>query len=185
MIPNALDIVTAITIVLIGLILTLYLLILRRNGWIGKTSHYRCPNPQCQKIFQTPVRVKELSSEKETRLACPECGYDLGILNGTKGAKQQAQKQPELTAEKPVSTMTDYKMSDVNNSKEDTSLEMATPIVEPKEQQSPQINQEGSQKQKAKAANKCEPAGCNHYVGFLGSLPKGAETRMNAILARN
>ncbi len=97
MIPATTEIVTAITIVLIVAILAVYLLILKRNGWIGETSNYRCPNPQCQKIFQEPVRVKDFSNKKQVGLACPECGFDLGSLDDKKGLKETTlQNKPEL-----------------------------------------------------------------------------------------
>jgi hypothetical protein len=76
LVPDAVGIVTVITIVLIGAILAVYLIVLKKNGWIG-TSNYRCPNPNCKKIFHSPLRVKDFSNDKEIGLACPECGYDL------------------------------------------------------------------------------------------------------------
>jgi hypothetical protein len=72
------EIVTAITIILIGVIVTIYLLVLKKNGWIGRTSNYRCPNPECNKIFHSTLKVNDFSNKRITRLACPECGYDLG-----------------------------------------------------------------------------------------------------------
>jgi hypothetical protein len=38
LIPYQFEIFTAITIILVGAILTVYLLALKKNGWIGKTS---------------------------------------------------------------------------------------------------------------------------------------------------
>ena len=74
MIPYETGIFIGATVVLIGVILTVYISILKRNGWIGKTSNYRCPNNQCKKIFQKPLKVKNYSNQKEIHLACPECG---------------------------------------------------------------------------------------------------------------
>jgi hypothetical protein len=74
------------------------LLILKKNGWIGEASNYRCPNPQCRKIFQVPLKVKDFSTKKVVGLACPECGYDLGPLNAGKGLNEPAvQCKPELS----------------------------------------------------------------------------------------
>ena len=106
MIPFEVDLVTAITIVLIGVILTIYLLILKKNGWIGEASNYRCPNPKCRKIFQVPMKVKDYSTKKEVGLACPECGYDLGPLKGGKVLKETAlQCEPELKTRDSVSIL--------------------------------------------------------------------------------
>lgn len=78
MISDAVDIVTSLAIISIAAILTVYTLILKKNGWIGKTSNYRCPNPECKKIFHSPLKVKDYSSKKIAKFACPECGCDLG-----------------------------------------------------------------------------------------------------------
>ena len=106
MIPFEVDLVTAITIVLIGVILTIYLLILKKNGWIGEASNYRCPNPQCRKVFQVPMKVKDFSTKKVVGLACPECGYDLGSLNAEKDLNEPAvQCNPELKIRDSVSIL--------------------------------------------------------------------------------
>jgi len=115
LIPFELDLVTAITIVLIGVILTIYLLILKKNGWIGEASNYRCPNPQCRKVFQVPMKVKDFSTKKEVGLACPECGCDLEPLKGGKGLKETApQSEPELKIRDSVSILIGAKGSTVN-----------------------------------------------------------------------
>jgi hypothetical protein len=98
------EIVTAITIFLVVVILAIYLSILKKNGWIGEPSNYRCPNPECKKIFQSPLKVKDYSTKKVAHLACPECGYDLGSSNNGKALNEIAfetkpkQKTNELSA---------------------------------------------------------------------------------------
>jgi hypothetical protein len=75
----ATETVTIIAILIICAILAIYLAILKRNGWLGGSDKfYRCPNPECKKIFRTPAKVKDLS-ESHTRIhyACPECGTDI------------------------------------------------------------------------------------------------------------
>ncbi len=134
MIPYAVEIVTAITIILIVAILAVYLSILKKNGWIGEPSNYRCPNPQCEKIFQTPLKVKDFSNKKEVHLACPECGYDLGSLNGKKGLKEiTLQSKPEVKIQDSTSKRIETEVSTTNNgSKEPNALKAAAPIVESK-----------------------------------------------------
>lgn len=76
---SSIEAVTIITVVVIGVILTIYLEILKRNGWLNRSAQfYRCPNPKCKKIFHKPVKVKDLA-ETPIRIysACPECGTDL------------------------------------------------------------------------------------------------------------
>ncbi|HMK94093.1 MAG TPA: hypothetical protein VK536_01710 [Candidatus Limnocylindrales bacterium] len=109
MIPFEFDLITAITIVLIGAILSVYVLILKKNGWIGDASNYRCPNPKCRQVFQAPVKVKDFSTGQEVGFACPECGYDLSSVNSGKDLKETPLKsEPELkikdSIRKPIET---------------------------------------------------------------------------------
>lgn len=99
----AVDVVTALSIVSIAAILTVYILILKRNGWIGKTSNYRCPNPDCKKIFHSALKVKDYSDKKDTRIACPECGYDLGSSNN-KNALMQSKVKNTAVQKNQLST---------------------------------------------------------------------------------
>jgi len=127
LIPFEVDLVTAITIVLIGVILTIYLLILKKNGWIGEASNYRCPNPKCRKIFQVPMKVKDYSTKKEVGLACPECGYDLGPLKGGKGLKETAlQCEPESKIRDSVSILIGARGSTVNGDTKEPKPPVAT-----------------------------------------------------------
>lgn len=73
----SIELITTITITLMGIIIAAYILVLRRNGWIGKSTNYRCPNPACKKIFQNPMKVADLSDVNRSHLACPECGFEL------------------------------------------------------------------------------------------------------------
>jgi hypothetical protein len=179
LIPYTIEIVTAITIILIGAILAVYLSILKRNGWIGETPNYRCPNPQCKKIFQTPLKVKDFSNKKEVHLACPECGYDLGSLNGKKGLKEiTLQSEPELKIQDLTSKRIETEGSTTNNgSKEPNALRDAAPIVESKKNEtSPEIDHGLFLKQELDDSKKDRPAGCNHYFRYLGTLSKGTKT---------
>ena len=176
MIPYEIDIVTAITIILIGAIVTVYLSILKQNGWIGKTSNYRCPNSQCRKIFHTPVKVKDLSTKNEAHLACPECGFDLGLLNAEKGLEITIESKQELkkeSASKPIEKQVPVTKDIL---KEAEAFENPSPALESKQNTSSQKINKLTPKQKENDPQKDRPAGCNHYFGFLGSLPKGTRT---------
>ena len=79
MAQNITEIVTVLAIALISIIFAVYLLILKKNGWLGgKSNFYRCPNQNCKKMFQKPIELKDLS-ETPPRIypACPECGANL------------------------------------------------------------------------------------------------------------
>jgi hypothetical protein len=156
---------------------TVYISILKKNGWIGKASHYRCPNPQCRKIFQTPVKVKDLSKKNENHLACPECGFDLGLLNSEKGleiAIESKQEPKKESASKPIEKQVLVTKDAV---KEVKALEEPSPTLESKQNASPQkINKKLTPKQKENDPKKDRPAGCNYHFGYLGTLPKGTKT---------
>ncbi len=65
MIPYQVEITTAITIVSIAAILAVYILVLKRNGWIGKASVEKSPTktiietkPELKTSESTPVAVE-------------------------------------------------------------------------------------------------------------------------------
>ncbi len=179
MIPFPVEIVTVITIIVIVAILAIYLSILKKYGWIGETPNYRCPNPKCQKIFQTPLKVKDFSNKKEVHLACPECGFDLGSLNDKKGLKEiSLQSKPEAKSHDSTSKRIETEVSTINNGgKEPEPLRAAAPIVHSKKNTtSPETDQEVFLKQKSDDLKKDGPACCNHYFGYLRGTQKRAET---------
>jgi hypothetical protein len=53
LVPLETEALTAVTIALIAAILTIYVAVLKKNGWIGKTPNTNQPSSQFRKIFQT------------------------------------------------------------------------------------------------------------------------------------
>ncbi len=92
----------------IATILAVYLVILRRSGWLGGTSGdlYRCPNQQCKRVFQKPAELKDLS-ETPTRVypACPHCGVDLGPLLASFAQSESVSFKRSFRARKPEPQM--------------------------------------------------------------------------------
>lgn len=168
----------AVTVVLIGVILTVYLSILKRNGWIGKTSNYRCPNPQCKKVFRKPIKVKNQSNQKEIRLACPECGYDLGSSNNKNALNERTiENMPEAKTSEPPNALIENKVSVIKVSKESESLENSPQTLESKpDLKPPKTNNKLTIKQTENDKRKERPEGCNHHFGYLGTLPKNTVT---------
>ena len=178
LIPFAVEIITALTIILISVVLTVYFSILKKNGWIGEASNYRCPNHQCRKIFQVPVKVKDFSTGKEVGFACPECGCDLESLKGGKGLKETAlQSEPESKIEDSFSTSIEAGDSTVKcGSKEAKATVFTHPTFESEKKPSPQESGQSLFEQKLDDAKKDRPASCKHYLGYLGVLPARTET---------
>jgi hypothetical protein len=88
-----------VTISVIITILVVYLIVLRKMGWLGGGNSgdlFRCPNQECKRVFQNPVEMKDLS-ETPVRVypACPHCGNDLGPLLASRSeSKSRSYKTP-------------------------------------------------------------------------------------------
>ncbi len=98
MAQNIVEIVTIVAVALISIIFAVYLMILKKNGWLGGNSDfYRCPNQECKKIFQKPIELKDLS-ETPARIypACPECGADLDLFFGSNTKKMLKMRKKTL-----------------------------------------------------------------------------------------
>ena len=174
MIPFAVEIVTAITIILMGVILTVYLSILKKNGWIGKTSNYRCPNPQCKTIFQKPMRVKDFSTQKEVSFACPECGCDLGSTDGEVDSLQipvESESEVKIKDVMPI----DNKIIVANNGTQEPKIVKTSPAVDKSKGNLREVDNSFSLKDRFTELKKDRPAGCKNYFGYLGTLPDGAK----------
>ncbi len=158
MISGAFDVVTYITIISIAAILTVYILILKRNGWIGKTSNYRCPNPDCKKIFHSPLKVKDYSNKKDTRIACPECGYDLGFPSNQNALMQTIVENIVDQKAKLSSDEIETQVSKTNmqNGKVE-SININPPVRETTQETTlPQINNEDPEKVTRECKNEFE-----------------------------
>ncbi len=154
------ELVTIITVVIIGVILALYLIILRKNGWLGGNSDfYRCPNQKCKGIFQKPIDLKDLS-ETPARVypACPECGIDLGSLLPCRIEKKSKIKVTTLF-HRPKMNYIEKKVETGKGKKP----------IQPKHPDSKPIKEAPSKhplesERKAKGTNDSE---CEQYFGYL------------------
>lgn len=102
MFPYTFEAVTAITITVLSIIITIYIIVLKRKGWLKEEtspeSFYLCPNPACKKIFQKPMKLTVLSeTPPREHSACPHCGV---ILTAS---LSKIQKKPKLAVETPLS----------------------------------------------------------------------------------
>jgi len=131
LIPYQVEIGTAITIALVGAILATYLLVLKRNGWIGKATIEKC---QTENTIQNKPEIK-------TQKPAPI------IIENKITLSKNENKQPETSETKPPTTK---KEENKNNEK--------------------------TNNENANNTKKDTPEGCNHYFGYLRSLPKGTAT---------
>ncbi|UCE15843.1 MAG: hypothetical protein JSV12_08280 [Candidatus Bathyarchaeota archaeon] len=96
MFPYTFEAVTAITITALSVITAIYIVVLKKRGWLKKEtppeSFFLCPNPKCEKIFQKPMKLTVLSeTPPREHSACPHCGVILTAL--------LSKKKPKLTVE--------------------------------------------------------------------------------------
>jgi DNA-directed RNA polymerase subunit RPC12/RpoP len=114
MMPNTFETATVLTVASVGTILLLYFIVLKRKGWLTEDSHgpyYRCPNPECRKIFEKPVALTDLSqTSPQVYSACPHCGFHLDTPSLSAVEKKtkmpfkipQSPKKSTETSEKPA-----------------------------------------------------------------------------------
>ncbi len=161
------EVVTAITLTVIGIILALYFVVLKRKGWLTENpnesneSFYRCPNQECRKIFQKPVALTDLShNPPQTYSACPHCGFNLkATLSSTVGKKTARILKTPQSPKKPVVT--------VKTSKPET------PMEPPKTSEKPTVVKNIQKLPTSSSKSfQARPLECSHYLGYLRKIPK-------------
>lgn len=148
MFPYTFETVTGITLTVIGIILTLYFLVLKRKGWLTENSDesnesfYRCPNQECRKIFQKPIALNDLSrTPPRVYSACPHCGFHLEMASPSAvGKKTEATSRTSRRSEKPTIAKDTQKLS----------------TASPKPLQP-------------------RPPECSHFFGYLRKIPKNTQ----------
>jgi hypothetical protein len=134
LIPFQVEISTAITIVSIAAILAVYLLVLKRNGWIGKPSIEKIP--------------MENTNEVKPEVKIPEPA--------------------------PVAVETKVVIAKKETIETQAFIETAVAVPAVRLQENKKVKRKN--RKKADEPEKDRPEGCNHYFGYLWSLPKGTAT---------
>jgi len=159
---NTFEIVTILTIAVIGTILVLYIIVLKRQGWLKRSAvetHFLCPNPKCRKPFAQPVLLADLSkTPPESHPACPHCGLDLNTIPYFKEGKgfdfRNTQGVPLFR--KPIERS--------QLSKRETPK---TGVVTEKPKPASALKFQGEKKPSRK-----ESRDCPHFFGYVRNLPK-------------
>jgi len=202
MTPDQFQIVTALTIGSIATIILLYLVVLKRKGWLTEETSpetsYLCPNPQCRKVFQSAVQLTDLSTQPtRTYLACPHCGLDLETISAVKVEKPRkshetlTSRRPQLPAQLPPKDSANRmespksKMPDEIRVSEMPEAEKTRPNVDiSKGLGKPAVSQDmkspfQASSQPTKAPRNPEekkfserPRSCSHFFGYVKTLPK-------------
>ncbi len=183
--------VTALTIASIGAILLLYFIVLKRKGWLTEetksVTSYLCPNPQCRKVFEEPIKLTDLS-QKPPRvfLGCPHCGIDMEKIPAISAEKAKTEDH-DFPPIKPVVNGTqktqpsqpsnkntfDVKSVSVQDPPSPAILQMPPQAKSPPKPlpqtltKTAEINHKPEQRKSAEAVKACK-----HYLGYVKTLPK-------------
>jgi len=149
MFPYTFETVTAITLIVIGIILALYFIVLKRKGWLTENSNesfYRCPNQECRKIFQKPIVLTDLSqTSPQVYSACPHCGFHLEMASPS-----AVGKKTKMTFKIPRSPEESMETSEKPTVAKDI---QKVPTASPKPLQA-------------------RPPKCSHFFGYLRKIPR-------------
>lgn len=193
--PNTFEIITALTLTVIGTIIFLYFIVLKRKGWLTDESSpemsYLCPNPECRKVFEKPVSLTDLSTRPPRGyLACPYCGRDLEGIS--KVTPEESKVEHSLPLEKPQSYTENLavrteateletpdspkisKMQEVSKSTFSAGISRGLKRVSQLEKKSikrPSKPKETPKKHMKKKRSKSRRT-CSHFLGYLRTLPK-------------
>jgi hypothetical protein len=164
-IPYAIEIAIAMNIVLIGAVLAIYFLILKKEG---STARATCP--------ECGYDLVSANNEKARRSIFPSKQLKLigkRVVKKIALRRKQESKIKDSTS-KPIET----KALIINNANEPDAPEAKLlPKTESKENKSPsETNIILVLEQESDEIKKEGPTGCIHYFGYLASLPKGTIT---------
>jgi len=192
---NTFEIVTMLTVAVIGTILLLYFIVLKKQGWLtekkSSETSYLCPNPQCKRIFEKPITLTDLSTNPPRGyLACPYCGLDLETLSTAKTKKAriadeiQPIKKPHLSREdlarattSSLETPTDMKTSKTSEIAKGlkapvdaAELKSRVETFETKEEtpSKPLVKFKSQEEKKSFPTSR----DCAHFFGYVRRLPK-------------
>lgn len=169
MFPYTFETVTAITLTVIGLILMMYFIVLKRKGWLTENSSesnsplYICPNQECRKVFKEPGVLNDLSQNPPRKYSgCPHCGFDM--------------KTPSSSLIEKKGTLTPKTIQDT---KEPLAPAKASkpekPIESKKTKEEPTAVKDIKKPQPApKNTIHGRPPACSHFFGYLRKIPRNS-----------
>lgn len=173
MFPYTFEAVTALTISVISVILILYVIVLKRKGWL---------------------------KEEHARAHCPRCGFDLKSASPSRTSQKTemaveippSPEKPRITIGDPLSTVKQDRLEEfgvqVKTSETATSVELrerpktpavATEIPKPLEEpaedvEAPEISRDKRPPTTPIEGREASPPGCPHFLGYLKKIPKDA-----------
>jgi len=200
MTPDQFEVVTALTIGSIATIILLYLIVLKKKGWLTEEkpsgTSYLCPNQECRKIFEKPITLTDLSTNPPRGyLACPHCGLDLQKISTIRPEKSKTEhnilpsKMLQKTSESLAVRTESSKLetpTGMKTTKKQEDVKPAFPAEAPKGLTKPTESPESkslvqasskpadTSKKSVEAKVSERPRACPHYFGYVKTLPKNS-----------
>jgi hypothetical protein len=190
MFPYTFEAVTAITITVLSIIIALYVVVLKRKGWLKEEtspqSLYLSPNLESTKNFQKPTKSTDLSeTPPREHSACPHCG---AILTAS---PSKIQEKPKITIEDLLARENLLKRSEeaivpagnqetvtsINSTEipENPTVAVETPKPLSTEQvEASEVSKEEELPTTPSTSTEAKPQECPHYFGYLRATPKNA-----------
>lgn len=170
MIPHQFEIVTATTVILVGIILSVYLFLLKQNGWIGGNSEQTTQIPISDKpLLKTVenktslfIKAKEVAGSKpEPSAFIPSSKKPLGEVMLQSKTEFKAKYSTPKMPQKQIFTANTY-------NKNHTIAKTVSPAVKIEEkEESQRIKHVSIIKQENLDVKKENPEGCKNFVGYL------------------
>jgi hypothetical protein len=168
-------IITALTIIAGVAILTIYIFLLKMNGWIGNNSEDSKPIPEAEKPKQKPIEKKNSTVTNENKIAAtrPQFSSSNQVDNKTpqvaavKRKIELNQKSTPRTTETPRTTISKSNNENKNNTTLAPAKKLQENVTPQTADTKPVIRQEFASTPDEK------PEGCKNYLGYLGTIPVG------------
>ena len=175
MISAQVGIVTALTVISGVAILTVYIFLLKMNGWIGNNSDDSESNVEKEKPMQKTVENKNFAIINENKIIKPNPQFSLNNQVNKKNpqptiVKSKTELNPKLTTRTTETPRTIINKPN-NENKNNTPL---TPAKKVQENATPQPTAtKPTIKQEFASTTDEKPEGCKNYLGYLGTLTQG------------
>ena len=170
MIPHQFEIVTATTVILVGVILTVYLSLLKKNGWIGNNFGSTTAIPISTKPLQKPVNGKTYLTTKEMEVARSKPEHSAFIPSNKRPLGEvMLQSKTAFKAKYSAPKISENKILTANTYDKEQRIEKTViPAIKTEEKVNLQkINHGQIVKQENFAVKKEGPEGCNNFLGYL------------------
>jgi hypothetical protein len=196
------DLLTMLTVSGILAILTIYVIVVFKKGWLKRESkadqaYYLCPNQKCRRVFNKPVWLTDLShTPPESYQACPHCGANVQAMSSNQlsaGTSEQVKpligasevENPQAKLRSTTQEITSDR-SDVN-SRPKPGFQTGDPASHQKSEERPTAKpffhfpktKKDTQQKPQEPPKKSEAKGpveyqrkCSHFFGYVKTLPK-------------